>query len=299
MAVGKEVLGVPSRPHKPSALERFIKSRTFRLGLALGTMSTAGYEAHQNIPAVQRAVESLQDEIAPWWNSSFGWTSIFTNKDASSAPSAESNLARVTPQNTTGLPIAEINVKPDMTNKALVIPIPFEVKEGMNIGYERVETKLGFSGETSGVKDTIRLTNITKGLVNSAPFDGEYSFSKTVWSTGEAKTIASIRFLEAPGRFRNLIFDLGDSTPLLPEVSEVSGKGNFGPPFTKYEGKVTVKAGDPLFINNSGYLNINVSPGVGDVKTGGPVYENGTPLSSFYDLSILAKDGKEIFVAPQ
>lgn len=168
----------------------------------------------------------------------------------------------------------------------------------MNIGYERVETKLGFSGQTSGTKDTMRFTNIPKGKLNRAPISGEYSFSKTVWSTGEAKTIASIRFLEAPGRFRNLVFDLGDSSPLVTGVSEVSGQGNFGPPFTKYEVKVAVKAGDPLFINNSDYLNINVSPGVGDAKTGGPIYENGSPVSSFYDLSILTQNGKEIFVAP-
>lgn len=299
MAIGKEVLGAPSRPHKPSALDRFIKSRTFRLGLALGAMGTVGYEAHQNIPAVQRGVESLQNEIASWWNSSFGWTSIFTNKDISIAPATESNLTRIIPQNASGLPVTEINVKPDVENKALTIPIPFEVKEGMNIGYERVETRLGFSDKTSGVKDTIRFTNIPKGLVTSAPISGEFSFSKTVWSTGEARTIASIRFLEAPSRYRNLIFDLGNSTLSLPGASEVTGQGNFGPPFTKYEVKVNVKEGDLLFVNNSGYLNINVSPGVGDVKTGGAVYENGSPVSSFYDLSILTENGKGIFIASQ
>lgn len=295
----QETLGVPPRSHGPSAFEKFIKSRIFRLGLALGAMSTAGYEAHQNIPAVQRAVESLQNEIAPWWNSNFGWTTLFTNKDIPITPSTEPNLTRIIPQNTSGLPITEINIKPDAENKTLAIPIPFEIKGDMNIGYERIETRLGFSDKTSGVKDTIRFTNIPKNKVNFAPISGEFSFSKTVWSTGEARTIASIRFLETPDRFRNLIFDLGDSTPSFPGISEVSGQGNFGPSFTKYEGKVTVKAGDPLFINNSGYLNINISPGVGDVKTGGPVYENGIPASSFYDLSILTKNGERIFIGSQ
>lgn len=299
MAVGKEALGAPSRPHGPSRIRKSVGSRVLRVGLALGTIGVGGYEAHQNIPAVQRAVEGLQDEIAPWWNSSFGWTSIFTNKDTSPTPSVESSLTRITPQNTIGLPIAEISVKPDVENKALAIPIPFVVKKDMNIGYERVETRLGFSDKTSGVKDTIRLTNIPKDLVTSAPLSGEFSFSKTVWSTGQARTIASIRFLETPGRFRSLFFDLGDSAPSLPGVSEVKGQGSFGPPFTTYELKVDVKAGSPLFVNNSGYLNIDVSPGVGDVTTGGAVYENGSPVSSFYDLSILTKDGEGIYLASQ
>lgn len=81
MAVGKEALGVPSRPHRPSALERFIKSRTFRLGLALGSIGTVGYEAYHNIPAVQRAVESLGENAANHWNS------LFANKDIQITPS--------------------------------------------------------------------------------------------------------------------------------------------------------------------------------------------------------------------
>ncbi len=283
---------VPSRPHGPSKIRRII-GRTGLAGLLLGGGGVTGYETYQHNPAFHETVDSLGANLAGRWNN------LFENKNIQENPSAESGIIRITLQNTSGLPVAEINVQPDIENKALAIPIPFEVRKDMNIGYERVETKLGFSGKTSGVKDTVRLTNIPKGNVSSAPISGEYSFSKTVWSTGEAKTIASIRFLEAPGRFRNLIFDLGNSTPLLPEVSEVNGQGNFGPPFTTYELKASVKAGDPLFINNSGYLNINVSPGVGDAKTGGPVYENGSPVSSFYDLSILTKNGEGIFIASQ
>lgn len=284
--------GVPSRPHGPSRIRRII-GRAGLTGLILGSGGVAGYETYQHNPAFQETVNSLGVNLANYWNN------LFTNKDIPTTLSAESGITRITSQNTSGLPITEINVKPDVENKALAIPIPFVVKKDMNIGYERVETRLGFSDKTSGVKDTIRLTNIPKDLVTSAPLSGEFSFSKTVWSTGEARTIASIRFLEAPGRYRNLIFDLGNSTLSLPGASEVKGQGNFGPPFTTYELKAIVKAGDPLFINNSGYLNINVSPGVGDTKTGGPVYENGSPVSSFYDLSILTKDGEGIYLASQ
>lgn len=196
-------------------------------------------------------------------------------------------LSRVTTKNSIGQPIQNITIKPiiEEAKRRLIVPIPFEIKEGMSI--------------RSTGQGVFSLSNIPEDIKVVALMGGQARFSQTINRDG-VQTYVSILFPDGEGYFRNLIYTTGNAQLLIPGATETTDYN--------YDGtvKVTrrilttyVQPDKPLLSTRSDALHINVSPGAMD-STGGPAYKDGKGLpSTNFEIWPLTKNNKVVFINSQ
>ncbi len=282
----------------PGGIEKFIhkvaKSPTIRVVGATGAIAAGGYEAYQNVPAIHQAVDDTINKISAIPGVGFD---ALTQSPDSFNPKWKG--ARLTSRNTVSVPASEQHAAQyDLSSKTMSIPLPFEVKNGMEITVKRENQNF----------PTLAFNNIPDGTIIYAPIDGR--FSMTIASSGTS--LAGIHFLDEKGRQHILGFEMADASPVSPAYLVQYGPNEkitlensaWSPKIG-----VQVKAGTPLFTINSAktrqvtlsgegaQLRIDVPPSVMNAD-GTTIFENRQQVFQGTELSIKAIDNKATFIKP-